>query len=170
MVAHGGMAYNPAIDSSTTKGLPVKTPLSIPALLLCTCLIAAGAQAEMYKWTDEQGNVHFSDKPHANARKLEIRTPRSSGIGASNHQRRSQQDLLRDMQASRHKREQKAAEDARAREQRERECTVLRNRLRTYEEVDYVFYRDDSGKKKRLSSDYKKKEEQKLREQIAQNC
>jgi uncharacterized protein HemX len=164
------MVYNPAFDSPTAKGLPVKTPLSNPTLLLCTFLIAAGAQAEMYKWTDEQGNVHFSDKPHANARKLEIRTPRSSGIGASNHQRRSQQDLLRDMQASRQQREQKAAENARAREQRERECTALRNRLRTYEEVDYVFYRDDSGKKKRLSRDYKKKEEQKLREQIAQNC
>ena len=41
------------------------------ALLLC----AAGAGAQMYKWTDAKGVVHFSDKPPpANARKAELKS------------------------------------------------------------------------------------------------
>ncbi len=133
-------------------------------------LLSGGSSAQMYKWTDANGNVHFSDKPQPNAQKLEIRTPGSSGIGTSNRQQRSQQELLKDLEYSRRQREQEAARSAQQRQQQEQRCVQLRNRLRTYEDVDYVFYRDESGNKKRLSSDHKKQEEQKLRKQIEENC
>lgn len=35
-------------------------------------LAASVAQGQIYKWTDEQGNVHFSDKPHKGAEKIEL--------------------------------------------------------------------------------------------------
>jgi glutaredoxin len=45
-------------------------PLGL-ALLLC----AAGASAQMYKWTDAKGVVHFSDQPPpGNARKVELKS------------------------------------------------------------------------------------------------
>jgi glutaredoxin len=44
-------------------------PLGL-ALLLC----AAGAQAQMYKWTDAKGVVHFSDQPPAGDAKVETRS------------------------------------------------------------------------------------------------
>ena len=138
--------------------------------LLGLMFACASAGAQMYKWTDENGNIHFSDKPQPNAQKLEIKTPQSSGIGTSRQQRRSQQELLKDLQYSRQQREQAAAQDAQQRERQQQRCQRLRNRLRNYEDVDYVFYRDGQGKKIRLSREQKKQEERKLRRQIEENC
>ena len=41
-------------------------------LTLALCLLAVPAAAELYKWTDENGKVHYSDQPPpANAKKSE---------------------------------------------------------------------------------------------------
>ncbi len=45
------------------------------ALLLISVFMAAPAFAEIYKWTDDQGVVHFSDEPHAGAETLEPGSP-----------------------------------------------------------------------------------------------
>ena len=46
--------------------------------LICLGLLPLGALADnghttVYKWVDAQGVVHYSDQPHPNAQKLEIR-------------------------------------------------------------------------------------------------
>lgn len=41
-------------------------------LTLSLALIASPACAEIYKWTDSNGNVHFSDKPHDGAEKVTL--------------------------------------------------------------------------------------------------
>ncbi len=47
--------------------------------IACLCLLAPGALADngerttVYRWVDAQGVVHYSDQPHPNAQKLEIR-------------------------------------------------------------------------------------------------
>lgn len=51
----------------------------IPAGLAALCLLCAAALADngkpttVYRWVDAQGVVHYSDQPHPNAQKLEIR-------------------------------------------------------------------------------------------------
>jgi hypothetical protein len=35
-------------------------------------LVAAGAFAEAYTWTDEQGIVHYSDRPHPGAKTIDL--------------------------------------------------------------------------------------------------
>jgi hypothetical protein len=39
---------------------------------LLALLFAAGAFADAYTWTDEDGVVHFSDRPHRNAEKIDL--------------------------------------------------------------------------------------------------
>ncbi|WP_133127299.1 DUF4124 domain-containing protein [Legionella nagasakiensis] len=41
-------------------------------LLLCFLIMISPLQAQIYKWTDSSGNVHFSDKPHPGAEKVEL--------------------------------------------------------------------------------------------------
>ena len=44
------------------------------ALVLCLAgMLAFPAAAEVYKWTDSTGKVHYSDKPPAEAKKQEVR-------------------------------------------------------------------------------------------------
>jgi hypothetical protein len=41
-------------------------------------LCCAGAlAATVYKWVDEQGVVHYSDQPHENAQKVELKAPQT---------------------------------------------------------------------------------------------
>lgn len=42
-------------------------------LLGCTAAVAA----TVYKWVDEQGVVHYSDQPHENAQKVELKAPQT---------------------------------------------------------------------------------------------
>jgi hypothetical protein len=42
-------------------------------LLCATALADNGGTTTVYKWVDAQGVVHYSDQPHPNAQKLEVR-------------------------------------------------------------------------------------------------
>ena len=41
--------------------------------LFCATTALAGDETTVYKWVDAQGVVHYSDQPHPNAQKLEVR-------------------------------------------------------------------------------------------------
>ena len=43
-----------------------------PIFILLVLLVAAGAFAEAYTWTDEDGVVHYSDRPHPGATLIEL--------------------------------------------------------------------------------------------------
>ena len=44
--------------------------------LMCFGCTVAGA-ATVYKWVDENGVTHFSDQPHENAQKVELKAPQT---------------------------------------------------------------------------------------------
>jgi hypothetical protein len=43
-----------------------------PIFVLLALLLAAGAFAEAYTWTDENGIVHYSDRPHPGAKIIQL--------------------------------------------------------------------------------------------------
>jgi hypothetical protein len=47
--------------------------LACLGLLSATALADNGGTTTVYKWVDPQGVVHYSDQPHPNAQKLEVR-------------------------------------------------------------------------------------------------
>ena len=57
----------PAVASSTLAAL------ACLGLLSATALADNGGTTTVYKWVDPQGVVHYSDQPHPNAQKLEVR-------------------------------------------------------------------------------------------------
>jgi uncharacterized protein DUF4124 len=44
-------------------------------MCLATCTVATAAT--VYKWVDENGVTHYSDQPHENAQKVEIKAPQT---------------------------------------------------------------------------------------------
>jgi len=49
-----------------------------PIFVLLALLVAAGAVAEAYKWTDTEGVVHYSDRPEPGAELIDLGESRSS--------------------------------------------------------------------------------------------
>ena len=55
--------------------------MRIPLILLVLLTVAAGATAQVYKWTDSTGKTHYGDAPPEDAKKQElaIRVPSYDG-------------------------------------------------------------------------------------------
>ncbi len=49
-----------------------------PIFILLGLLAAAGVHADAYKWTDEDGIVHYSDRPHPGAQRVNLGESRSN--------------------------------------------------------------------------------------------
>jgi len=52
---------------------PIVAALASLGLFSATALADNGGRTTVYRWVDPQGVVHYSDQPHPNAQKLEIR-------------------------------------------------------------------------------------------------
>jgi Domain of unknown function (DUF4124) len=46
-------------------------------LMSVACTVAVPATPTVYKWVDENGVIHFSDQPHENAEKVELKAPQT---------------------------------------------------------------------------------------------
>ena len=49
-----------------------------PILILLALFVAGAAVADTYTWTDEEGVVHYSDRPHPGAKRIIIDSPNTS--------------------------------------------------------------------------------------------
>jgi len=120
---------------------------AIAALLVVTTLLATGAaQAEVYRWVDENGEVHFSDRPRSGANTVRVpKAPASapSDAGRAERQRR----LLEAWQAERlRKQEAKSRAEEQARERR-RNCAIARDNLRQYRNAGGVYRLNEQGER-----------------------
>ena len=57
-------------------------------LMLLAC--SAALATTVYKWVDENGVIHYSDQPHANAQKLQVAGVQTYSAGASASSRASE--------------------------------------------------------------------------------
>jgi Domain of unknown function (DUF4124) len=72
------LCTRPGVGLCSMPMRPIRFTL-IRSALVCLGLLSAAALADnggtttVYKWVDAQGVVHYSDQPHPNAQKLEVR-------------------------------------------------------------------------------------------------
>lgn len=129
-------------------------------LLCCLPLLAAPAAAEMYKWTDAEGRVHFSDRKPDTSRPVQsIEKPMPVPIGGaasaapaaaasvSNTERMERQRRMAD--TLKEEREAAEAEAAKARaeaEARAKRCNEIRDHARNAE-GRRLYRLDDKGER-----------------------
>ena len=152
----------------------VRSLLLLTAILIvCACSGAAALFAgEIYRWTDEHGNVHFGDQPPAeNAEEVRIRS-NAPATPPPDHGdwRARQKKLLNAFEEERNLDMQAREKQRKQREQLERDCAAARKRLQEYTTARYLYERDDAGKEVILSKQERARAEQDLRDQIAKHC
>ncbi|MCS3903022.1 hypothetical protein J2T55_001039 [Methylohalomonas lacus] len=134
-------------------------------------LLPIGAGAEVYKWVDEQGQVHYGDKPATgSAQSLDIdRTP--AAPDPEREQRREKRDrLLQQFADERTTARRKAEEQARQKKERERRCEQARQQLWRYEHSQYLYEDTASGERRILDDDERARQEQQLRDYLDAEC
>jgi hypothetical protein len=110
------------------------------------------AHAEIYKWTDEQGRVHFSDKPPGeNTSQYHLRKPASTSSSSNEvtpgdaERRIKQRKLMESLEADRLEKEQAAAKQKQQQAARERKCQYARAELRASKNANLIYDYDAQG-------------------------
>lgn len=137
-------------------------------LIFIALLVPALASAEIYRWTDAQGRVHFGERPEgANAETVEVKPQVVERDDATRErERRTQQfyDARREEQA------QAETRAAAARAERSQECGELRNRLTQIREDGRYYSPEANGERRYYSDDEMEAARSRLSSRIAERC
>lgn len=136
-------------------------------LWLCTLLIPGLALAEVYRWTDANGRVHFGETPQAGAVRVEVK-PQVVNRDAATVEREARTERFF---AARREEQQQASEKLRAQQATQaQECQHLRARRAELGEGG-TFYRDDGkGGREYFSDQEVDAARRQLSAQLAARC
>lgn len=130
----------------------------LPTLTLAACgLAAVAAHADVYKYTDENGNVQYTDKPRTlPAERLDVRTQKTDLVAA---QQRQEAEMRRMQEADQARRQNAAAQaDARAgaalsaKDKAER-CAKARERYDSYMNSQRLYETLPNNERRYLTDD-----------------
>jgi hypothetical protein len=141
----------------------------VRSLLYLACLaLSAAAHAEIYRWTDAQGQAHFSERPEStDAQAIEV-NPQVVVRDAAT--RESEARAARFFEARRDEQRQASAQAAERQAARSKECQRLRRALADIPQ-GYRFYRVDAqGERLYYSDEQVDSTRQQLSERIASSC
>ena len=122
-------------------------------IAMCFFLVPP-VQAEVYKWTDEQGRVHYSDRPLTeDASAYHLRSPTSAENESprstlTDAERRARQKKLSDsLEADRREMEQAESKRKEQQAKREHNCKLAQKDLNIVLRTNRIFDYDQQGNK-----------------------
>ena len=134
------------------KTLRFATSLACAALMVCGL---AGA-SEIYKWTDEEGNVHYEDRPTGNGQiervNIVSRNTDNAAVQAQIEARREARALAEQVESEAPP-EMSREEIAREREERAKKCQQYRARLEQFLRSTRLYREGEGGDRQYLSDD-----------------
>lgn len=147
------------------------------ALALLTLLVLGAASTttlgQIYKWTDEDGNVHFTDKPvEEDAERVAIQSRRTNP-------ERVQARVQERAEAAARAAEQEAAaqpqgpteEELQARaQQRAEQCQKYRERLQRFVQSRRIYREDESGERVYLSEEEMQDAREDVENKVQEYC
>jgi len=128
---------------------------------------------EIYKWTDDDGNVHYEDRPLGDeVERLDVfsRSTNNATVQASIDARRERETVRSDARSKREEDKQTAAEAKVASEQRAANCEKSRARMQNYLAARRLYNQDDAGERVYLDEDQVMAARDKAQEQIQKYC
>jgi len=147
----------------------------LPITIACAALLASGlaVSGEIYKWTDDDGNVHYEDRPVGKTDMEHVdvvsrntdNTVVQARVDADRERRAAGRQVASEAPAEMTK------EDVRA-EQKERQdkCTQYREQLQAFLRSTRLYKEDDAGERSYLSEDEVMAARSRVEGQIKEYC
>ncbi|MCW9014092.1 MAG: DUF4124 domain-containing protein [Gammaproteobacteria bacterium] len=127
--------------------------------------------AEIYKWVDDKGNVHYGDKPTPDGQQIDV-TKAAAKTGNLPKQSREdrRQKLLQAMDEDRLEKKNKEAKLNKQKSRQKARCANAKDRLRRYERAGSLYDLDKEGNRVFLSKDERQQATKKLSTSIKKYC
>lgn len=127
-------------------------------VLLIFFLSPAALAAGVYKWVDEQGKVHYGDRPgNSNASKIAVPAsppPTDKSLSERNAKR---DKLLQAMEEERKLKEEDSRKAKLKADERKQQCIEAQDKLRRYQESQYIYRPAEGGERIIYSEDERKR-------------
>ena len=148
--------------------------LTLMAAVAAMAFATGAAASEIYKWTDENGNVHYEDRPTGAATEERLQlTYRRTSRSAVNQRVQAQVNRQAEREEARSAAaaaEQEAAENAAAAAERQQACERARARLETYLQSRRLYRTDENGERVYLDEAQRQEARKKAEDQITEFC
>jgi len=128
---------------------------------------------EIYKWTDDDGSVHYEDRPLGdNVERLDVssRSTNNASVQASIDARRERETLRAEARSKRDEDQLTAADEKATSEQRAADCEKSRARMQNYLAARRLYNQDADGERVYLDDDQIMEARAKAQEQIQKYC
>ena len=141
----------------------------LTAALLC---IVAAAQAQIYKWQDQNNRTVISDRPPTGVvrkpRTIEAEAPPAAADAGKTMADREMD--FRKRQKESVERNEKAEKEQRLTAQRQEDCDAARRSLQAMESGERVAMRDARGERYFLDDSQRQQEIARIRQTVQSNC
>ncbi|MGH1470472.1 MAG: DUF4124 domain-containing protein [Cellvibrionaceae bacterium] len=134
-------------------------------------LFSFDTTAEIYKWTDEKGKVHFSDKPPENKKAEDItESVKNTNIDASqNEHSKLNKIFAKETEGEKQLRLRKAKEQKKQKVEIEKRCAKAKKDLKFLREKRF-FTLDENGKENTMTEKQRNELTSKYSQLIKKNC
>ncbi|MBN1378845.1 MAG: DUF4124 domain-containing protein [Gammaproteobacteria bacterium] len=140
--------------------------------VLMLSLSSSSLCAEVYKWTDENGQTHYSDIPQDQpSNKITVNEKPESSSEPSDADRRDYQKRVLDSFAQeRQQKQQKKEEQEKKQAEQRKQCEQARKRLSDVETAGYLYEKDKDGEKVIFTDEQRQAATDQARAAVKQYC
>lgn len=148
--------------------------------IILTCALAAIGFAgsvmanEIYKWTDENGNIHYEDRPRGatTEQRLSLTYQRTDSSAVQNRiqSQMSAREAREEAKTAAAEAEQEAADEAAAEAERQQACERARDSLERYMQARRIYRTDANGERVYLDDTQRQEARQKAEDQVSEFC
>lgn len=142
-------------------------------LLALACVFSSAVQAEVFKWVDDKGMVHYGDKQHNGSQAVEMQVdmtesaaPKKNEVSRDEKRRRVTDALEEDRLEKKESREKKKIE----RERDKRRCNQLKDKKQRFDSAGSLYKLDKDGNRVYMSAKEREKSDKRLNDQIKKYC
>ena len=131
------------------------------------------AASEIYKWVDQEGNVHYVDRPSGqpDETRLDIYSARTDKAAVQARIRQRSESRAADKQAASEAPDEMTREELRAEQQkRQEQCESYRARLDRYLRSQRLYREDDSGERVYLDEEQTLAARARVEEKVKEHC
>ena len=132
---------------------------------------AAAQAAGVYKWVDEQGKVHYGDRPGSNnASKIAVPSSPPPSDKSLSERNAKRDKLLQTMEEERTLKEEDSRKAKQKSEEREQRCIEAQDKLKRYERAQYIYKPAEGGQEIIFSEEEREKATVEAKKAVEEWC
>ena len=140
-------------------------------IILIFFLSPAVQAAGVYKWVDEQGKVHYGDRPGGkNASKVAVPSSPPTSDKSFSERNAKRDKLLQTMQEERKSNEEEALKAKQKETERAQRCIEAQDQVKRYERARYIYKPTEGGQEIIFSEEEREKATVEAKKAVEEWC